>query len=174
MTVFPLLAIQAPRSDFERTVGVLADVATIVIALAIIVVGAVAIYAALRARAAIRRAKVDAHPAVRSLTTAAENVEYLTRAVRQDVEAVGATIADTSEKVRQATDAAERRLGELNVLLGVVQAEAEEAFVRTAAAVRGVQAGARALRQAEPEDPRGGADGFPAVQPPSRGRGGTG
>lgn len=151
MNPLPLLAIQAPApSDFERTVAVIADAATIVIALAIIVVGAVAIYGALKARAALRRARTDLHPAVRSLTTAAEHVEYLSRAIRQDVDVVSGTVRTTSEKVLRATEVAQHRLGELNVLLGVVQAEAEEAFVKTAATVRGVQAGTRALAAESP------------------------
>lgn len=171
MTAFPLLAIQAAApSDFERTVAVLADVATIVIALAIIAVGVVTIYGALKARSAIRRAKTDMHPAIRSLTAAAANVERVSGTVRENVEAVTATVMATNEKVQRATTAAEHRLGELNVLLGVVQQEAEEAFVKTAAAVRGVQAGARALGAA----PAGAPDDYDEealelrVSPPAR------
>jgi hypothetical protein len=163
VTALPLLAFQAAApSGFERTVAVLADVATIVIALAIIVVGAVLIYGALKARSAIRRAKTDLHPAIRSLTAAAGNVEGASVALRKNVEAVGATVQDATEKARRAADAAEQRLGELNALLGVVQHEAEEAFVKTAAAVRGVQAGTGALR-------RGGESPELRVAPPAGG-----
>ena len=42
----------------------------------------------------------------------------------------------------------ETRIDEFNALLEVVQAEAEETFLKTAAAVRGVGAGARALEHA--------------------------
>jgi hypothetical protein len=150
VNVLPLLQVQATApSGFERTVAVIADVATIVIALAIIVAGAVAIYGALKARAAIRRARTDLHPAIRSLTTAAGHAEAMSRTVREQVDEVSATVRATNEKVRRATDAAEARLLEVNALLGVVQAEAEEAFVKTAAAVRGVQAASRALRAPE-------------------------
>jgi hypothetical protein len=154
VTAFSLLALQAAPSAFERTVSVLADVATIIIAVAIIVVASVAIYGALKARRAIARARTDLHPAIQSLTVVAANAESLSRAVRDDAEAVRATLHATNEKVQRATAAAEHRLGELNVLLGVVQREAENAFISTAAAVRGVQAGAGALRglpQGEPD-----------------------
>ncbi len=79
--------------------------------------------------------------------------------MRQQVDAVGATVQATTEKVQRATTAAEHRLGELNVLLGAVQREADEAFVKTAAAVRGVQAGAEALRRGTRDDGGEGGDG---------------
>lgn len=143
----PLLAVQAAvaPSAFERTVGVLADVATIVIALALIVTGAVAIWAALRVRKAVASVKGDLAPVRKHLESALANVEYVSQAVRQDVDAVSRTVRGTTEKVERATETAALRLGELNALLDVVQSEAETAFVRTAAAVRGVHAGAESL-----------------------------
>lgn len=140
----PLLAIQT-ASGFERVVGVMADVATIVIALAIIVVGLALIAAALKVRGMVKRVRGDLAPVRRHLEAAAANVEYVSLAVRQDVEAVSGTVRSTNEKVRTAADAVGKRLAELNALMDVVQAEAEDIFIRTAATVRGVQAGAGAF-----------------------------
>lgn len=142
----PLLFIQAARSGFERWVDVLADVATIVIALAIIVTGAVVIYGALKVRGMLKRLRGDFDPALRNLTAASEHAKAASGALRRNVEELSGTVSDTNARVRRATEAAEARLGELNVLLGVMQREAEELFVRTASAVRGVQVGAQALR----------------------------
>lgn len=143
----PLLVVQAVvQSDFERVVDVLADVATIVIAVAIIVAGAVAIYAALKVRGMIRRVRGDFDPAIRNLTAASEQAKAVSVTLRRNVDELSGTVSDTNEKVRRATEATEARLGELSALMGVVQREAEELFVRTAATVRGVQAGAGALR----------------------------
>lgn len=139
----PLLAIQA--SGFERVVDVMADVATIVIALAIIVVGFAVIAVALKVRGMAKRFRGDLAPVRKHLEAAAANVEYVSLAVRQDVEAVSHTVKSTSDRVQHAADAAAKRLAELNALMDVVQAEAEDIFIRTASAVRGVQAGAGAF-----------------------------
>lgn len=143
----PLLLIQAPsRSGFERVVDVAADIATIIIALAIIVVSLVAIYGALKVRGMIKRIRGDFDPAIRNLTAASEQAKAVSATLRRNVDELSGTVSDTNQKVRAATEAAEARLGELNALLGVVQREAEDIFVRTASAVRGVQVGAGALR----------------------------
>ena len=140
----PLLLIQA--SGFERVVDVAADVATIIIALAIIVVSLVAIYGALKVRGMIKRIRGDFDPAIRNLTAASEQAKAISGTLRKNVDELSGTVSDTNDKVRRATEAAEARLAELNALLGVVQREAEDIFVRTASAVRGVQVGAGALR----------------------------
>lgn len=142
-----LLSVQAPaQSGFERWVDVLADVATIVIAVAIIVVGAVAIYGALKVRGMIRRIRGDFDPAIRNLTAASEQAKAISVTLKKNVDELSGTVSETNDKVRRATEAAEARLGELAALMGVVQREAEDIFVRTASAVRGVQTGAGALR----------------------------
>jgi phage-related protein len=143
----PLLLIQAPvQSGFERWVDVAADVATIIIALAIIVIGLVAIYGALKVQGMIKRIRGDFDPAIRNLTAASEQAKAISGTLRKNVDELSGTVTETNDKVRRATEAAEARLGELNALLGVVQREAEDIFVRTASAVRGVQVGAGALR----------------------------
>jgi hypothetical protein len=143
-----LLLIQstAAPSDLERWVDVIADVATIVIAVALIVAGLVAIYGALKVRGMLRRMRADFDPAIRSANAVAENAKTMSDRLRANVEELSATVSETNVKVRRATQAAEARAAELNALAGVVQREAEDAFVRAASAVRGVQVGTRALR----------------------------
>lgn len=154
----PLLLIQPPaQSGLERWVDVLADVATIVIAIAIIVVGLVAIYGALKVRGMIRRIRGDFDPAIRNLTAASEQARAISATLRKNVDELSGTVSATNDKVRRATEAAEAKLGELNALIGVVQREAEDIFVRTASAVRGVQAGVGALRALRG---RGGDEGY--------------
>lgn len=148
MTHAPLLLIQtyAP-SDFERVVDVIADVATIVIALSIIAVGLAVIFGALKAWRMMKRMRTDVHPAIQNLTAMSDNAKALTDRLRVNVEELSATVSETNLKVRRATDAAEERLAEINALVGVAQREAEEAFVRAASTVRGVQVGTEALRR---------------------------
>ena len=153
-----MLLIQIPaKSGFERWADVAADLATIVIALALIVAGAVAIYAALKVRRMIKRVRGDFDPAIRNLTAASENAKAVSGALRKNVEELSGTVSDTNVKVRRATEAAETRLLELHALLEVMQREAEEIFVRTASAVRGVQVGVGALRTLRR---RGGDDAY--------------
>jgi len=58
------------------------------------------------------------------------------------VQQVNATIASANRRLNQAVALTENRMNEFNALLHVVQQEAEQAFVSTAAAVVGVRTGA--------------------------------
>ena len=148
VTHAPLLLIQsAAPSDFERWVDVIADVATIVIALALIAAGFAALYGALKVRGMIKRMRTDFDPAIRNVNAMSETAKALTDKVRGNVAELSATVSETNVKVRRATDAAEARLAEINALVGVAQREAEEAFLRAASTVRGVQVGTEALRR---------------------------
>lgn len=100
----------------------------------------------------------DVTPIVRHVSAAADNAAYITAAVRADVQDVRAVVADATGRLQEAIALAEERLHALSALLAVAQGEAEDVFVSTAAAVRGVRGGARALheRTLEPRAPRGG------------------
>jgi uridine phosphorylase len=81
----------------------------------------------------------DINPLMRHASTIADNVNYITTAVRVDVQKVSQTVAwRTSADVVRST---EERIKELNALLAVVQEEAESAFISTASTVRGVRTG---------------------------------
>ncbi len=148
VTRAPLLLIQsAAPSSLERWVDVMADVATIVIALALIAMGLAAIYGALKVRGMIRRMRTDFDPAIRNVNALSDTAKAMADTVRGTVEELSATVSETTVKVRRATDAAEARLAEINALVGVAQHEAEEAFLRAASTVRGVQVGTDALRR---------------------------
>ena len=148
MTYAPLLLVQsAAPSQFERWVDVIADIATIVIALALIAVGFAVIYGALKVRRMMKEMRTDFAPAIANVNAMSGTAVALTEKVRGNVEELSATVSETNQKVRAATQAAEVRLAELNALAGVVQRETEEAFIRAASAVRGVQVGTEALRR---------------------------
>ena len=94
----------------------------------------------------------DVNPIMRHVSTIADDVNYITTAVRVDVQEVNRTIAAANERVRTAMEEAEQQLRELRAFLAVVQAEAEGAFVTTAATVRGVRAGAEAFGEGRRRD----------------------
>lgn len=87
----------------------------------------------------------DISPIMRHASTVADNLNYVTTSLRADVQQVNQTVASANQRVLQASRLAERRLHELTALLDVVQEEAEDTFISTAAAVRGMRMGADRL-----------------------------
>ena len=88
----------------------------------------------------------DINPIMRHTSSIADNVNYITTSIRVDVQQINQTIASANARLTQAIAMTEDRLREVNALLTVVQEEAEDMFVSTASAMRGVRAGASALR----------------------------
>lgn len=98
------------------------------------------------------RVYADVNPLMKHASTVADNLDYITTSIRVDVQRVNQTIAAAQQRLQEAADITEERLREFNALMKVVQEEAEDAFVSTAAAVRGVRSGVAALGD-EPEPP---------------------
>ena len=88
----------------------------------------------------------DIGPLVRNANTIADNVNYITTAIRVDVQQFNQTVTLANERLTTAVKTAERRLNELDALMRVVQREAEDTFVSTASTLRGVRAGATTFR----------------------------
>jgi uncharacterized protein YoxC len=88
----------------------------------------------------------DINPIMRHASSIADNVNYISTSIRVDVQQINQTIASANARLTQAIAMTEDRLREVNALLTVVQEEAEDMFVSTASAVRGVRAGATVLR----------------------------
>ncbi len=93
---------------------------------------------------------------------AAENVEYISAVVRTDVQKVHDSVTKITTRLNDASDHMEDRIAEFNALMQVVQGEAEDIFLDTAAAAHGVRAGARTLSvgAAAPDEDQG-----PAAEP---------
>jgi uncharacterized protein YoxC len=138
-----------PRNWFDTVSGV----ASILISLALLALCVGLIPAARNFRKSYQKVndlldKVygDVNPIMRHASTIADNVNYVTTAIRVDVQQVNQTIATANERLQEAVRLTERRLNEFNALLDVVQREAEGAFVSTAATVRGARVGAATFR----------------------------
>jgi TolA-binding protein len=100
-----------------------------------------------------------------------DNVEYVTQVLRTDVARLNTSITSLSERLQQASDRMEERVEEFNALMGVVQSEAEDIFLDTASAVRGVREGARSMTGGEPG--RGRRRGVSAEEAGARAAGGS-
>jgi len=83
----------------------------------------------------------DINPLTKHASAIADNVDYITTSVRVDMQRVNQTITAANQRLREAVDLTEQRMNEFNALLKVVQQEAEDTFVSTAAMVRGVRKG---------------------------------
>ena len=149
-TVFTKQIATAP-STFDRITGIASGLLTI----AFLVFVAAAVPAAWNFRKSYRRVNKlldriygDINPIMRHASTVADNINYITTSIRADVQQINATIAGANERLQQAVLLTERRLGDFNALLQVVQEEAEQMFVSTASAVRGVRTSASALSDA--------------------------
>jgi uncharacterized protein YoxC len=143
--------VAAVPTTFDRVTGIASGLLTI--AFCIFVVAAVP--AAWNFRKSYRRVNQlleriygDINPIMRHASSVADNINYITTSIRADVQQINATIAGANERLQQAVLLTERRLGDFNALLQVVQEEAEQMFVSTASAVRGVRTSASALSDA--------------------------
>jgi methyl-accepting chemotaxis protein len=115
----------------------------------------------LQIRKLLRSLNEQVRPITERAKTAAENVEYVSAMVREDVQKVNASIGAITDRLNEASDHMEDRVQEFNALMEVVQGEAERVFIDTAVAVRGVQAGAQSIRRPE-VTPESGDDVAPA------------
>lgn len=93
----------------------------------------------------LRRVEGGTEPVVERVASIAGNVDHITQSVRGDVRYLTSSVRALSDRLTQASEHMETRIDEFNALLEVVQSEAEEVFLNTASAVRGVRAGAHAL-----------------------------
>jgi len=88
-----------------------------------------------------------ARPLLDSGKGTAENVEFISSVVRRDVEELDETVQRLSGRLRDASEQMEERIDAFNALMDVVQDEAEDIFLGTAATARGVREGMRSLAE---------------------------
>lgn len=157
--VLTALPVQAPARDTVVTV-LARDGLDTAAAVSIVVVGAfflllvpLLLLLLLQLRKVNRTVKELGHRGLRRADpilergkAVAENVEFVSMAVRTDVERLTSSVRSLSERLQEASGRMEERIVEFNALMDVVQSEAEDLFVGTAATVRGVRAGAQTLR----------------------------
>jgi uncharacterized protein YoxC len=145
---FVMKTVATGRGWFEIVTGVASGVLTLTILALAFVLGPAAwsFWRSFRkVRELLDRVYADITPLTRHASSIADNLDYITTSIRNDVQQVNATIASANRRLSQAVELTETRLNEFNALLQVVQQEAEQAFVSTAAAVHGVRTGAATL-----------------------------
>jgi uncharacterized protein YoxC len=158
--------VTAERGWFETVTGIASSIMTLtLVVLAVFLAPAAwSFWRTFRkVRTIIDRVYADITPITHHASSIADNLDYITTSIRTDVQQVNATIASANRRLHQAVELTETRLNEFNALLQVVQQEAEQAFVSTASAVRGVRTGAATLsglNETFEEDGAGGEDDY--------------
>ncbi|MBV9879988.1 MAG: hypothetical protein JO180_05795 [Gemmatirosa sp.] len=92
------------------------------------------------------RVYADINPIAHHASRIAENVDYVSTALRADVQRASATLTDANARLQEAIRNAESRARDFDALLAVVQDETEGAFVSTASTVHGMRTGMQTLR----------------------------
>lgn len=150
----PSLPQVAPGSA-ANSIQVAAEVSTIVVAVLAVLVLIVAIPLVLQLKKLVVVLQNHVQPVTDRARVAAENVEYISAVVREDVLKVRTSVSGLSDRLKDASDRMEERVEEFNALMDVVQDEAEAVLLDTAAVVRGVRAGAQTM-----------GEGVTVAQPP--------
>jgi hypothetical protein len=141
---------QAPIDPgwFERTQGILDALLTA----SFIALAAAVIPAAWNFRKSYKktselldRVYADINPIAHHASRIAENVDYVSTAIRADVQRASALVTDAERRLQKAVARAETRARELEALIEIAQEEAEDTFVTAAATVRGVRASMASL-----------------------------
>ena len=135
-------------------ISTLADIAIILVGVAILAASVVLVLLALRVNATLKSLSQNLGPVSDRARSISDNVEFITQALRTDVERLNASVKGLNDRLNQASGHMEQRIEEFNALMEVIQGEAEGAFIKTAAAVRGVKEGAQKLSKAARMKPR--------------------
>ena len=129
--------------------SIAADVAIVTIGVAMVLVAIVTAALLLRLSRTIGELRIGVRqnlgPVSDRARAISDNVEFITQALRTDVERLNASVKALTDRLQLASERMEERIEEFNALMEVVQDEAEGIFIDTASTVRGVRAGARSI-----------------------------
>jgi uncharacterized protein YoxC len=132
-----------------ESLAMAADIAIVVVAAAVVILALVMAWVLLRVNRTLKEVRSGVHqnlgPVSDRARSISDNVEFITQALRTDVERLNASVKALSDRLQQASDRMEERIEDFNALMEVVQAEAEDIFLDTAATVRGVRHGATSI-----------------------------
>lgn len=92
------------------------------------------------------RVYADINPLTHHAARIAENVDYVTTAVRADAERASALLTQAEARLRETIERAEARARDFEALVHVAQGEAERTLVSAASTAAGVREGVASLR----------------------------
>ena len=141
--------------------AVAADVATVVLAVAAVLLAGVCVLLALRFGRLLRVTRVEMKTAYRdevrplldSLTATSRHAQAISGSLRSGVESLEASAAHVSDGARKAWSDLEERVNDLTALLAVIQKECEDLYLDTASALRTFRSVTQLLGAPKAEDP---------------------
>ena len=145
LSVSALTLLQQAAGTAATSIQVAAEVSTVVIAVMSMLLLVVAFALAWQLKKMVGSLQNHIQPVAERARAAAENVEYISAVVREDVQRVRASVSGLSDRLKEASDRMEERVEEFNALMDVVQDETESVLLDTAAVARGVRAGAHTM-----------------------------
>ena len=149
-----LLQVPLPRDGLS----VAADIAIVAVGVAVVLLALVGTVLLVRINGAVKEMRIGVRqnlgPVSDRARSISANVEFITQALRTDVERLNASVRSLTDGLQVASERMEERVEEFNALMEVVQSEAEDIFLDTASTVRGVRAGARSIASPRSEKRR--------------------
>ena len=140
-----LLQVPLPRDGLSAA----ADIAIVAMGVAVVLLALVGTVLLVRINGAVKEMRIGVRqnlgPVSDRARSISANVEFITQALRTDVERLNASVKSLTDGLQVASERMEERVEEFNALMEVVQSEAEDIFLDTASTVRGVRAGARSI-----------------------------
>jgi len=145
----PLPFALAQASGSGTTLTIFSELATVVIAIALIALLLVSFTILIRFNRAIEDLRIRAQDTIGPVSdrakTISDNLEFITQSLRSDVEKLDSSIQVLSDRLNKVSGHIEDRIEDFSALIEVVQREVEELFLDTASTVRGFRAGAREM-----------------------------
>jgi hypothetical protein len=140
--------VPVPPTTFQLVTGVASGIVSIVLCLVVLSIIPAALY--LRAQVhkaseSLAKAQSNAEPVLKEASALLVDLRAIATSARADATTIHNALVEADAGVRSVRRRVETRLAEIDAVIQVVQHEVEDVFVSTAAAARGVRAGAAAL-----------------------------
>ncbi len=151
-TALGLAWIQGAPAVPRDGLSIAADVSLVIVAATVVLLALLIAALLFRTYRLLQEVRLHIAPGTERGRGIAENVEHITRSLRDDVGRVTDSVHALTDRLHQASDRMEERIEDFNALMEVVQEEAEGVFIDTAATIHGVRAGARTLADGSDDD----------------------
>jgi hypothetical protein len=140
--------VPVPPSTFQTVTGVASGIASIILCLIALSIIPAALYLRAQVQKAsesLAKAQMSAEPVLKEASALLVDLRAIATSARADATTIHNAVVEADAGVRSIRQRIEARLAEIDAVIQVVQHEVEDVFVSTAAAARGVRAGAAAL-----------------------------
>ena len=137
-----------PQTTFQTVTGVASGIVSIILCLIALSIIPAALYLrsqVQRASETLAKAQASAEPALKEASALLVDLRAIASSARADAVTIHNAVAEVDAGIRSVRNRVEARFAEIDAVIQVVQHEVEDVFVSTAAAARGVRAGAASL-----------------------------